>query len=53
VQSRRHQVEDLNMLGLKPMELLLILGVLFVVVSVGIGIVYAGVRLANRHDRKN
>jgi len=46
-------VEDLDMLGLRPMEMLLIVGMLIAVVSVAIGVVYAGVRLANRHDRKN
>ena len=41
------------MFGLKPMEMIFIVGVLVVMASAVIGVVYIAVRLALRHDRKN
>ena len=41
------------MFGLKPMEMIFIVGVLVVMASAVIGVVYIGVRLALRYDREN
>ena len=41
------------MLGLKAMEILFMAGVLVVVASAVIGVVYIAVRLAIRHERRN